>query len=144
LYRDKEVGAADVPKLILASSTFNALYSGNPNGIILKEKSGRGSKYILNSTRFSEFESFFHSRFKEVEKEGPLSKVDSVNRFKNSKVVRVKSNPVFFFRGNVSSTYINDVNVDIATSTRDFGLFSAETHSVKTERLCIVENKDVF
>lgn len=144
LLRDSEVGVASVPKSIQSSSTFNSLYNETPNAIILKEKSGRGSKYILNSARVSEFESFFHNRFKEVDKEGPLSKVDLVNRFKNSKVLRVKSSPVFFFRGNVSSTYINDINVDITTYTRDFGLFSAETHSVKTERLCIVENKDVF
>lgn len=139
-----QINAASASKSILASDRFKSIYNESPTSIILREKVGRGSKYIINPKRVEEFERMFRSWFKESLKLDILNKVEAVERFNNSKAVSVKSKPIYFFRGINAKAKINDISIDVGKYTSKFNLFASETESVTCDVVCLVENKDVF
>ena len=81
-----------IPKNVLSSSHFKGLVSAL---ILEKTKSGRGFRYEVN--KINEFESFFKTHFPEdIE---VYDKSDNVRKFRNSKIQKTVSTPIFMLRG---------------------------------------------
>ena len=136
LLENKSVSKSAIPKGVLNSDSFQNLLRAQ---ILMTKKLGRGFKVIV--LKEIEFEKFFNSSF--PEQEVSKSKSGNIRKFRNSKATKIKSKPIFFFRG--FSTYnINGKAVELKQLTRDFGLFSVVPNSVMAEKVCFIENLETF
>ena len=125
-----------IPKTVLSSSQFKGLVSSL---IIEKTKSGRGFRYEVNKT--NEFESFFKTHFPEdIEVK---DKSDNVRKFRNSKIQKTVSTPIFMLRG-FETIKINDNELNLESYTQKFQLFACNADKIEAKRICIVENLDTF
>jgi hypothetical protein len=125
-----------IPKSVLNSAHFKGLVSSL---ILEKTKSGRGFRYEINKP--SEFESFFNTYFPEdIEVK---DKSDNVRKFRNSKIQRTASTPIFMVRG-FEPIIVNDVELNLEDYTKKFQLFACNAEKIEAKRICIVENLDTF
>lgn len=125
-----------IPKAVLSSHHFKGLVSSL---ILEKIKSGRGFRYEVKKTY--EFESFFRTHFPEdIEVK---DKSDNVRKFRNSKVQKTASMPIFMLRG-FETVRINDNEVHLKDYTKNFKLFACNAEKIEAKRICIVENLDTF
>lgn len=125
-----------VPKSVLNSHVFKGLMDA---GIIEKSRSGRGFRYVV--TKSIEFESFFKTHIPEdIEVH---DKTDNVRKFRNSKVQKILTTPIFMLRG-FTTIRINGHDVDLNSHTQNFGLFACNTNEIEVRNLCVVENLDTF
>ena len=125
-----------VPKSVLNSHIFMGLIDA---GIIEKSRSGRGFRYIV--VKSTEFDSFFKTHIPEdIEVH---DKTDNVRKFRNSKVQKTTTTPVFMLRG-FETIKINGFEVDLNSHTQNFGLFACNANEIRAKSLCIVENLDTF
>ncbi|WP_307425177.1 hypothetical protein [Chryseobacterium sp. MDT2-18] len=107
--------------------------------ILEKTKSGRGFRYEVK--KITEFESFFKIYFPEdIEVK---DKSDNVRKFRNSKIQKTVSTPIFMLRG-FEKVKINDNEVNLEDYTKKFQLFACNAEKIETRRICIVENLDTF
>ncbi len=81
-----------IPKTVLSSHHFKGLISSL---ILEKVKSGRGFRFEI--TKPTEFEIFFKTNF--PEDIDVKDKSDNVRKFRNSKVQKTASIPIFMLRG---------------------------------------------
>ncbi|MCO5230358.1 MAG: hypothetical protein M9958_04285 [Chitinophagales bacterium] len=126
----------EIPKTVLNSSLFKGLVSSL---ILEKVKSGRGFRYEVNKT--TEFKNFFKTHFPEdIEVK---DKSDNVRKFRNSKIQKTGSTPIFMLRG-FETIIINGNKLCLESYTRNFQLFACNAEKIKAKRICIVENLDTF
>ena len=136
LKEDSFITEKAIPKTVLSSPHFKGLVSSL---IIEKTRSGRGFRYEINKP--TEFDNFFKTYFPEdIEIK---DKSDNVRKFRNSKIQKTVSTPIFMLRGfemiKVSSNKIN-----LEDYTNKFQLFACSTDKIEAKQICIVENLDTF
>lgn len=125
-----------IPKTVLNSHHFKGLLSAL---ILEKKKSGRGFRYVISKA--NEFESFFKTYFPEdIEVK---NKSDNVRKFRNSKVQKTISIPIFMLRG-FETIKINNTKIDLEDYTNKFKLFACNADKIEAKQICIVENLDTF
>ena len=125
-----------IPKTVLSSSHFIGLVSSL---ILEKTKSGRGFRYQVKKA--IEFESFFKTYFPEdIEIK---DKSDNVRKFRNSKIQKTVSSPIFMLRG-FETIKINGSDLNLKDYTKKFKIFACNAEKIETKHICIVENLDTF
>lgn len=125
-----------IPKTVLSSHHFIGLVSSL---ILEKTKSGRGFKYEV--CKPTEFENFFTTHFPEdIEVK---DKSDNVRKFRNSKIQKTVSIPIFMLRG-YEKIKVNDNEINIEDYTNKFQLFGCNADKIEAKHICIVENLDTF
>lgn len=125
-----------IPKTVLNSSHFKGLVSAL---ILEKTKSGRGFRFEINKS--TEFENFFKTYFPEdIE---VLDKSDNVRKFRNSKIQKTASTPIFMLRG-FETININGDLLNLEDYTIKFKLFACNAEKIEAKQICIVENLDTF
>jgi hypothetical protein len=125
-----------VPKTVLQSPHFKGLIASL---ILKKVKSGRGFKFEISKS--SEFESFFKTHFPEdIEVK---NKSDNVRKFRNSKIQKTTSTPIFMLRG-FGNVKIDGHDLNLAAYTSRFQLFACNAGKIEADSICIVENLDTF
>lgn len=125
-----------IPKTVLSSHHFKGLVSSL---ILEKTKSGRGFRYEISKP--NEFENFFTTHFPEdIEVK---DKSDNVRKFRNSKIQKTVSTPIFMLRG-FETVKINGNEVNLEDYTKKFQLFACNAEKIEAKRICIVENLDTF
>ena len=125
-----------IPKTVLSSSQFKGLVSSL---IIEKTRSGRGFRYEVS--KINEFESFFKTHFPEDIEVNDKS--DNVRKFRNSKVQKTVSKPIFMLRG-FDIIKVNDNEINLEDYTNKFQIFACSPDKIVAKRICIVENLDTF
>ena len=125
-----------IPKTVLSSPHFKGLVSSL---IIEKTKSGRGFRYKIN--KLTEFDNFFKAYFPEdIEIK---DKSDNVRKFRNSKIQKTVSKPIFMLRG-FYIIKVNDNEINLEDYTNKFQLFACNADKIEAKKICIVENLDTF
>ncbi|MBX2901825.1 MAG: hypothetical protein KF775_19405 [Cyclobacteriaceae bacterium] len=125
-----------IPKTVLSSPHFKGLVSSL---ILEKAKSGRGFRYEINKPE--EFESFFKTYFPEdIEVK---DKSDNVRKFRNSKIQKTVSTPIFMLRG-FELIKVNGKELNLEDYTKKFQLFACNAEKIEAKRICIIENLDTF
>lgn len=125
-----------IPKTVLISHHFKGLVSSL---ILEKTKSGRGFRYEISKP--TEFENFFTTHFPEdIEVK---DKSDNVRKFRNSKVQKTVSTPIFMLRG-FETIKVNNNEINLEDYTNKFQLFACNADKIEAKRICIVENLDTF
>ena len=125
-----------VPNTVLSSPHFQGLVFSL---ILEKTKSGRGFRYEVS--KVTEFENFFKTHFPEdIEVK---DKSDNVRKFRNSKIQKTVSTPIFMLRG-YDTVWINGQELNLEDYTKKFQLFACNAEKIEAERICIVENLDTF
>ena len=136
LKEDSFLTETKIPKTVLSSPHFKGLISSL---ILEKLKSGRGFRYEISKS--SEFEVFFKTHFPEdIEVK---DKSDNVRKFRNSKVQKTASTPIFMLRG-FEKVKINGVELNLKDYTKSFRLFACNADKIEAQNICIVENLDTF
>lgn len=125
-----------IPKSVLSSSHFKGLVSSL---ILGKTKSGRGFRYEVNKT--TEFENFFKTYF--PEDIYVKDKSDNVRKFRNSKIQKTVSKPIFMLRG-FETIKVNGNELNLEQYTSKFQVFACNAEKIEAKRICIVENLDTF
>jgi hypothetical protein len=126
----------EIPRTVLSSSNFKGLISSL---ILEKVKSGRGFRYKINKP--TEFESFFNAYFPEdIEVK---NKSDNVRKFRNSKIQKTVSKPIFMLRG-FETIRLNGTELNLEDYTKQFQLFACNVEKIEASRICIIENLDTF
>lgn len=125
-----------IPKTVLNSHHFKGLVSSL---ILEKTKSGRGFRYKISKP--TEFDNFFITHFpEEIEVK---DKSDNVRKFRNSKVQKTVSTPIFMLRG-FETIKVNNNEINLEDYTNKFQLFACNADKIEAKRICIVENLDTF
>lgn len=125
-----------IPKTVLNSSHFQGLVSAL---VLQKRKSGRGFRYEVNKK--NEFENFFKTYFPEdIE---IRDKSDNVRKFRNSKIQKTASTPIFMLRG-FETIKVNGNDLNLGEYTNKFKLFACNAEKIEAKQICIVENLDTF
>lgn len=125
-----------VPKTVLRSSHFIGLVSSS---ILEKIKSGRGFRFEI--TKPEKFDIFFKTHFPEdIEVK---NKSDNVRKFRNSKIQKTASTPIFMLRG-FEAVQINGRKLNLGEYTKNFQLFACNAINIESDSICIVENLDTF
>ena len=125
-----------IPKTVLSSLHFKGLVSSL---IIEKTKSGRGFRYEINKP--TEFDNFFKAYFPEdIEIK---DKSDNVRKFRNSKIQKTVSTPIFMMRG-FETIRINGNELNLEDYTSKFQIFACNAERIEAKHICIVENLDTF
>ena len=125
-----------IPKTVLSSHHFKGLISSL---ILEKVKSGRGFRFEI--TKPTEFEIFFKTNF--PEDIDVKDKSDNARKFRNSKVQKTASIPIFMLRG-FETIKINGNELNLGDYTKRFQLFACNAEKIEAENICIVENLDTF
>ena len=125
-----------IPKTVLSSAHFKGLVSSL---ILEKTKSGRGFRYKIKKA--IEFESFFKTYF--PEDIDVNDKSDNVRKFRNSKIQKTVSKPIFMLRG-FDTMKVNGNELNLGQYTEKFQLFACNPMKIEAKRICIVENLDTF
>ncbi|MFN8266677.1 MAG: hypothetical protein U0T31_01595 [Chitinophagales bacterium] len=125
-----------IPKTVLNSQHFKGLISSL---ILEKTKSGRGFRYEISKP--AEFENFFTTHFPEdIEVK---DKSDNVRKFRNSKIQKTASTPIFMLRG-FETIKVNNNEINLEDYTNKFQLFACNADKIEAKHICIVENLDTF
>ncbi len=125
-----------IPKTVLISLHFKGLVSSL---IIEKTRSGRGFRYKINKP--TEFDNFFTAYFPEdIEIK---DKSDNVRKFRNSKIQKTVSTPIFMLRG-FETISINGNELNLENYTSKFQIFACNAERIEAKHICIVENLDTF
>lgn len=125
-----------VPKSILLSSHFKGLIASM---ILVKQKAGRGFRYEINKPH--DFLLFFNTYF--PEEVTVKDKSDNVRKFRNSKIQKTASTPIFMLRG-FANVKIDGNNIALSDYTEKFQLFACNANIIQASKICIVENLDTF
>jgi hypothetical protein len=111
------------------------------SGIVLKSSVGRGYVYELNKEKRQVFENWFAKKFPNADIE-VINRASSIAKLKDSKKSKEKS-VIVFLKGN-KQVEVNKEIIDLQEYTKKFGFFACVLESLKTEKLCFVENKESF
>lgn len=125
-----------IPKTVLSSPHFKGLVSSL---IIEKTRSGRGFRYEIKKP--TEFDNFFKAYFPEDIEIKDQS--DNVRKFRNSKIQKTVSTPIFMLRG-FETIKINGNDLNLEDYTNKFQIFACNAERIEAKHICIVENLDTF
>lgn len=139
LKNGERLHSKSVPKIILNSPDFQNMLRAN---IISKVESGNGFVFVLNGRKKEIFFNFFNNAFPN-ENIQVVDRASNIAKFKNSKSIKTASLPILFLRG-VKQVEINDQSIDLNHYTNNFGLFATVLQSLKTDKICFIENKETF
>ena len=135
--KSKEIPMTQIPTTLRSSLIFKNLLKAS---IIDRKKSGRGSVVFVKDGK--SYDSFLSQNFSDDDTKH-ITKASNILRLRDSKARRVKSNPLFLFRG-FGSAAINGQDVNLKYITETFGVFSIINPQVKTSKVCFVENLESF
>lgn len=135
--KSKEIPMAQIPASLKNSLLFKNLLKAN---IIDRKKSGRGSVVFIKDRKL--YDSFLSQNFSD-DNIKHITKASNIVRLRDSKARRVKSSPLFLFRG-FGNVMINDQNVNLKYFTDTFGVFGIISPIVKASKVCFVENLESF
>ncbi|HMV07481.1 MAG TPA: DUF2220 family protein [Cyclobacteriaceae bacterium] len=135
--KSSDIPMAQVPESIKTSLLFKNLLKTT---ILDTRKSGRGSVLFVNDR--SSFDSFINRHFSEDDIK-QVTKALNILKLRDSKARRVKSDPLFLFRG-FNLVIINGKDVDLKYFTEAFGVFGIINPKVKAKKVCFVENLESF
>ncbi|GAB4343459.1 MAG: hypothetical protein OHK0038_23540 [Flammeovirgaceae bacterium] len=138
LLKTEKLLSSQVPKALLENNDFQNMLD---SGIIVKLSIGRGYVYELNEEKKQIFENWFAKKFPNADIQ-ITDRASSIAKFKDSKKSKEKS-VIVFLKGN-KQIKINNETVDLQEYTQKFGFFACVLESLKTEKLCFVENKESF
>ncbi|MCB0553793.1 MAG: hypothetical protein KDD02_09605 [Phaeodactylibacter sp.] len=128
-----------LPGGIRDSAEFQQLLAG---GIIRREKRGRGYVYAIAVP--ADFEAFWRANFPaEIVGEQLPGGVANVARFRDSKALKRPGKRIFLLRG-WAQILINGVTVGLEEPTRNFGFFAGKVEEASINKVCSVENLEVF
>lgn len=122
-------------KSILKTNYFKMLID---TSIVLRTAKGRGANYTVLKEK--EFEQFLSNHYTEIE--GEETRITNAVKYNNSKV-RSKGEQIVLLRG-FGITEINNQQVDLEFYTKTFGVFSTQLESLKSKKLCYIENLKCF
>lgn len=125
-----------IPKTVLNSPHFKGLLSSL---ILEKTRSGRGFRYAVNKS--TEYENFFKTYF--PEDIDVKDKSDNVRKFRNSKIKKTISTPIFMLRG-FENIKVNGNDLSLEQYTDKFQIFACNAEKIEAKRICIIENLDTF
>ena len=137
-----EVSRSAVPKNVLKTSQFKAFFNGQADGAITLEKNGRGSTYKINERKRSIIQQYFDVTFP-YSLDSVKNKFQSTLMFRNSKASKQKEKSIFFLKGH-NAIKLNGVEFDLKQHTVMFGIAAFLSPQIEFEKICFVENKDVF
>lgn len=138
LLKTEKLQSKSVPKTFLECNDFQNMLD---SGIVLKSSIGRGYVYELNEKKRQVFENWFARKFPNADID-VTDRASSIAKFKDSKKSKEKS-VIVFLKGN-KQVEINKETIDLQEYTQKFGFFACVLESLKTEKLCFVENKESF
>jgi hypothetical protein len=136
------VSKSAVPKAIKESPPFRAFFNDRPDGAILSEKSGRGSKLIINEQKRHLILSFFEKTFP-TPLESVEDKVDSQMMYRNSKAKNTRTETILHLRGK-HIIKLNNKEYDLKSVTEEHTIAGHINPLIEFKNICFVENKDVF
>jgi len=133
-----KINSSAIPASIKKSGDFNTLING---GFLehLISTTGGGSFYVKNVPAL---EKYFIDKFPDFNG-GGLTAVNNVNSLRNTKAGKRESQSVILIRGQ-KSIVLNGIETDLAKFTGEYGTFSAMLNSLKTDKVCFVENLDTY
>lgn len=138
LLKEQKVSSAKVSQRIKNSVAFKNL---ERSGIVKKERAVNGGFNFLVMKQ-GELQKHFQNKFP-----NPLSEIansfTNTKTFKDSKAKSRRSQKVVLLRG-TKNVSINNATVELGSSTKHFGLFATTLESLEADKICIVENLDVF
>lgn len=100
---------------------------------------GGGSFHVQNSLAL---EKYFADKFPDEPKKN-LTAVDNVHAMRNSKTGKRTSQNVILLKGQ-QRVILNGNEVDLEIYTQTYGTFAAVLKTLQAERVCFVENLDVY
>lgn len=144
-YRLKQAGelpSSQVGKSIYRSDLFEQFLHSN---VLQLQRKGRGK--VIRIQKESSYDKFLAAECPKGKPPTDKYKPNAIKSnafFRSSKTDRGKcEDPIVFFKGS-QPVEINGQTVDLAYYTQHFGAFAAKVDSLSVEKLCFVENKDVF
>ncbi len=123
-------------KSILKTHYFKMLVDTE---VISRTKSGRGATYQVID--IDKFEQFLSNHFTEIDTQ-ETNRITSAVSYHNSKYGS-KGEQLIFLRG-FKTIEVNEQTIDLQTYTRQFGVFSTQLKSLKTPKICYIENLKCF
>ncbi|WP_231891895.1 Wadjet anti-phage system protein JetD domain-containing protein [Tenacibaculum ovolyticum] len=138
IIREERLNSSSVAQSVKKSGDFKTLLTC---GFIEYQKavSGGGSYFVKNKEKLKKY---FTDKFPKQLHESFTADAN-VGTFRNTKIGKRISQNIILVRG-FKNIQINDKIVDLGKFTKDFGAFSAQVNTIKTENICIVENLDSF
>lgn len=135
---EERLNSSSVAQSIKKSGDFKTLLTC---GFIEYQKavSGGGSYVVKNN---QQLKNYFADKFPK-QLHDSFTADANVGTFRNTKIGKRVSQNIILIRG-FKNIQINDEIVNLGKYTKDFGTFSAQVNTIKTEKICIVENLDTF
>lgn len=138
LIQEQSLNASSIGKSIKASADFHALQTGGFIEYIASNTGG--GRYIVKDSDL--LEDYFNEKFP-AESQEIYSAIDNVKTFRNSKARKRQNQNVILIRG-FKNVILNDETVDLYSYTIKHGTLAAQLKSLKTSKICIVENLDSY
>jgi len=138
ILNEDRLPSSSISKSVKNSGDFNTLLNG---GFIeyASSKTGGGVYYVKNKEALSKY---FSNKFPE-ELQNTNSAIGNINTFRNTKAGKRESQNIILIRG-FKTVLLNDSKINLEEYTNKFGTFSAQLNSLKTEKVCFVENLDSY
>lgn len=138
ILNEGKISASLIGSSIKRTGDFNTLING---GFIeyLPAKTGGGSFYIKNK---SALEKYFLDKFP-GETVDVFTAIGNVNSMRNTKAGKRESQNVVLIRGQ-KNVLLNGIETDIKKYSDTYGTFSAQLRTLKTNKVCFVENLDSY
>ena len=135
---EERLNSSSVAQSVKNSGDFKTLLTC---GFIEYQKavSGGGSYVVKNNEKLKKY---FADRFPK-QLHDSFTADANVGTFRNTKIGKRISQNIVLVRG-FKNIQINDNIINLGKYTKDFGTFSAQVNTIKTEKVCIVENLDSF
>jgi 5S rRNA maturation endonuclease (ribonuclease M5) len=137
--KTNKISYSSIPKSVKNAAYFENFIAAKV--IILEGNINRG--FIrLNENETDYFDEFIKNNFPDAISES-INKAENIKTFRNSKARATASNNIIFLRGN-QQVIINDIAVDLAFHTQNFGVFAVALQNLCCEKICFVENLAAF
>lgn len=125
-----------IPTIIKNSSIFKALVNSK---IIEPIQRGKGYIEILKQKSFNEF---YFKRFPNPDID-VKTEIDNQKKYRDTKATPIVKDRVIFIRG-FKDIMVNDKKINLNQITNEHQLFSTILKSMKTQKICFVENLQPF
>lgn len=138
LLKEQKISSTKVSQRIKNSVEFKNL---ERSGIVKKERAVNGG-FIFLVMKQGELQELFQNKFPNPPSEIANS-FTNTKTFKDSKAKSRRSQKVVLLRG-TKCVFVNSAKVELDSSSKQFGLFATTVESLEVDKICIVENLDVF
>ena len=131
-----DITLSRLPASITQSDIFKHLVETR---IVIFTKNGRGKIVSVNNN--DSYQKFIQRYF--PQQVAGNSRAANIARLRNSKAKQRKGSNISFLRGS-TSIQVNGITIDLLDYTTKFGLFSAYNPELVVNKLCFIENLEVF